>query len=68
MLILIDGPRTLKIDVTLEDATALLKFLKLPNYDKIMFEDKNSRLLVARYIIDSPVIQWVRKIDAEEDI
>ena len=62
MLILIDGNHTLKIDVTLHDATALLQFLKLPNYEKIIYEDtKNKRLLTPTYdyskqIYDS--IQW----------
>ena len=62
MLILIDGNRTLKIDVTLQDATALLRFLNAPNYEKIIYEDtKNKRLLTPTYdnskqIYDS--IQW----------
>ena len=68
MLILIDGNRTLKIDVNLQDATALLRFLNKPNYEKIIFEDKeNSRILVARYVhVSNPVIQWIRQDNTEE--
>lgn len=62
MLILIDGNRTLKIDVTLQDATALLRFLNLPNYEKIIYEDtKNKRLLTPTYDYSKSIhdsIQW----------